>query len=262
MELESPARSCPNCRTPNHSDRTICWSCGFRLDGRQQMRRQCPTWVWETIAVMVLACITVGAYLLLTRTPAPREETVSTASTPPTQPMKPRQEYPVTPPPLPELSQPELQLGRRTTPTHPTARGGRHDGPAVLPSEPAPLPRQRPLGSAHVGDARLGVENDGQGRETCVGRVLIVNDGPYNVTDFRLGLWTAGGTYVLAPFEGNLSSPSPIYSRRLRPGETLDCPVMTTGYYPSYSVHGMKKVTLTATLDGPPGIITDECSLW
>jgi hypothetical protein len=94
-----------------------------------------------------------------------------------------------------------------------------------------------------------------------VGRVLIVNDGPYNVVDFRLSLKVNGMAYVLAPYEGTTDMPIPIISRHIAPGGSLDVPVMTTGYYSSYSVYGMKSVVLDASLDGPPGIVTDEASV-
>ena len=113
-------------------------------------------------------------------------------------------------------------------------------------------------GRAHIGDARLSFENDGHGHEQCVGRVLIVNDGPYTITDFRLGLNVSVGDYALVPFEGSIDYPTAILSRRIGPGGSLEVPVMTTGVYSSFSVYGMKQVTLQASLDGPPGIVTDK----
>lgn len=132
----------------------------------------------------------------------------------------------------------------------------------ILPLEPAPRPIQED-GSAHLGDARIKFINDGHGGEIAVGRVLIVNDGPHQLTDFRLGLKVNGLTYALVPFEGNPDNPRPIYSfsRRIPPGGSLDCPVMTTGKYMSYSVYGSKQVTMNAALDGPPGVVSDERGL-
>lgn len=131
----------------------------------------------------------------------------------------------------------------------------------TLPPEPGPRPLPREEGHAHLGNASLHVVNDGSGHETCVGRVLIVNDGPYNVADFRLSLKVNGLAYVLAPYEGTVDLPMPIVSRHIAPGGSLDVPVMTTGYYSSYSVYGMKSVVLNASLDGPPGVVTDEASV-
>jgi hypothetical protein len=136
--------------------------------------------------------------------------------------------------------------------------------PDRLPSEPAPRPAPRLQGSAHIGDARLNFVNDGHGNEHCVGRVLVVNDGPYDLVDFRLGLRVSGLTYALVPFEGSIDFPMslPSYRRRIRPGGSLDVPVMTTGVYTSFSVYGLKTVTLDASLDGPPYRVSDERTLW
>lgn len=129
--------------------------------------------------------------------------------------------------------------------------------------EPPPRPVPNSPDSVRIGNARIAVENDGHGHEFATGRVLIVNNGRYPVTDFRLGLEVMGLTYVLAPFEGSLTHPRPIYSfdRHIPPGGQLDVPVMTTGEYSSYSAYGIKKVTLQASIDGPPGIVTDEVTI-
>jgi hypothetical protein len=105
------------------------------------------------------------------------------------------------------------------------------------------------------------VENDGEGHETCVGRVAVVNDGPYELTDFRLGLEVSGITYALVPFEGSLEYPTPIYYRHISPGGSMDVPVMTTGYYTSYYAGGIKQIHLEASLDGPPGLVTDTVTV-
>jgi hypothetical protein len=97
--------------------------------------------------------------------------------------------------------------------------------------------------------------------ENCLGRVMVVNDGPYDLLDFRLGLKVNGATYALVPFEGSLRFPMPIINRRLSPGGSLDCPVSTTGVYTSFSAYSSKTVVLEATLDGPPYTVTDERSL-
>jgi len=131
----------------------------------------------------------------------------------------------------------------------------------TLPEEPAPRPALRRQGSAHIGNARLSVTNDGRGNETCIGRVMVVNDGPYELTDFRLGLEVNGIAYVLVPFQGSADYPMPIYSRHINPGGSLDCPVQTTGSYSSYSIYGMKRVLLHAVINGPPYEVFDECTV-
>lgn len=129
-----------------------------------------------------------------------------------------------------------------------------------LPPEPGRAPVQM-QGRAHIGNAHIGVENDGHGNEQATGRVLIVNDGPYAITDFRLGLKVLTTEYALVPFEGSLQYPTPILSRRIEPGGSLEVPVMTTGVYMSYSTYNSKEVTLQATIDGPPGTLTDAVSV-
>ena len=137
----------------------------------------------------------------------------------------------------------------------PAGNGAPGGSGVTLPHYDTPTPVQ---GSARIGDVHLSVINDGEGHERCFGRVLIVNNGPYAITDFTLGVDVMGTTYVLAPFEGSISAPMPIYYRHIPAGGTLDVPVMTTGYYPSYSASSMKTVDLDAALDGPPGEITDS----
>lgn len=129
--------------------------------------------------------------------------------------------------------------------------------PQSLPPDPAPRAPVNMRGRAHIEDAHISFENDGHGHEQAIRRVLIVNDGPYSITDFRLGLKVLASEYSLVPFEGSISYPRSLLSRRIEPGGTLDVPVMTTGVYASYSIYGSKEVTLEATLDGPPGIVTD-----
>lgn len=131
----------------------------------------------------------------------------------------------------------------------------------MLAPEPLPQPIPQLQGSAHIGGAQLSVENDGEGHETAVGRVLVVNDGPYEITDFRLGLKVNGLTYALVPFEGSLDFPTPILSRSISAGGSLDVPVATPGAYMSYFAGGVKYIDLEASLSGPPGIVTDETTV-
>ena len=130
--------------------------------------------------------------------------------------------------------------------------------PSSLPPDPDPKPVHQSAGSVRIGNAKISFENDGRGGETAVGRVLIINDGDYEITDFRLSLEAGGGSYALVPFEGNFAYPRPIIYRHIPPGGQLDVPVMTTGYYRSYSVYGVKFINVEASVDGPPGIVTSR----
>ena len=85
----------------------------------------------------------------------------------------------------------------------------------------------------------------------------MINDGPHAITDFRLTLEVNGATYALTPFEGSIENPQPLLDRRIEPGGQLDVPVMTGGYDAAFSVAGLKRITLRATLNGPPGTVTD-----
>jgi hypothetical protein len=107
----------------------------------------------------------------------------------------------------------------------------------------------------------LSIENDGQGHEQAVGRVLIENTGDYPITDFRLSLEAGTGEWALIPYEGSLQYPTPIYSRRIEPGGTLDVPVMTGGYYTSYSAYGVKKINIEASVGGPPSTVFDSATV-
>lgn len=138
-----------------------------------------------------------------------------------------------------------------------------NDSPvATLPPEDSPRPVNRLAGRVRLGDARLSFENDGLGHEQALGRVLIVNDGDYAITDFRLILEAGAGSWSLIPFEGSTAYPTPILSRRIEPGGQLDVPVMTGGYYISYSVYGPHKIRVEATVDGPPGVVSDEATVY
>jgi hypothetical protein len=132
-----------------------------------------------------------------------------------------------------------------------------------LRDEPNPRPIADKRVSVRIADASLSSENDGDGHEQAIGRVVIENRGHYRVTDFRLLLSVNGSEYALAPYEGTRAHPTPIshFERAIPPGGRLSIPVMTPGWYRSYSTHGSKTVIMEATIDGPPGVLTDEVRL-
>src|SRR5579871_6237395 len=57
--------------------------------------------------------------------------------------------------------------------TPPSQTAG-YQPPPSLPPDPAPRAPVRMEGHAHIGDAKLSFENDGNGHEQAIGRVLIV----------------------------------------------------------------------------------------
>ena len=94
-----------------------------------------------------------------------------------------------------------------------------------------------------------------------MGRVLIENTGDYPILDFRLSLEAGTGEWALIPFEGSLQYPTSIYSRRIEPGGSMEVPVMTGGYYTSYSAYGVKKINIEATVDGSPSKVFDSATV-
>ena len=135
------------------------------------------------------------------------------------------------------------------------------NSPTQLPPEPAPAPIHHLQGKVKLSDARLSIENDGNGHEQVVGRVLIENTGDYPILDFRLSLEAGTGEWALIPFEGSLQYPTSIYSRRIEPGGSMEVPVMTGGYYTSYSAYGVKKINIEATVDGSPSKVFDSATV-
>jgi hypothetical protein len=93
------------------------------------------------------------------------------------------------------------------------------------------------------------------------GRVVIVNDGPYEITDFRISLQIAGTSYELMPFSGSPDSPVPLVSRSIKAGDRVEIPVMTTAPYRNDNLDIAYRVVLRASLDGPPGTVTDSISV-
>lgn len=160
------------------------------------------------------------------------------------------------PPPPPNRSMPRsesLVKGQEMT---------KDDTVATLPPESPPRGVHRLAGRVTLEDARLSFENDGQGNEQALGRVLIVNDGDYTITDFRILLLIGADSWSLVPFEGSVSYPMPITSRRIEPGGQLDVPVMSGGFYKSYSVYGSHRIRIEASVDGPPGTVSDEAPVF
>lgn len=114
-----------------------------------------------------------------------------------------------------------------------------------------------PAGAVHLADASLATRDDENGQQWAIGSVVIVNDGPYAITDFRLTLRVNGSGYALTAFNGAIDNPQPLLVRTIAAGQRLEVPVMTSNGYPSGLATLAKTVTVRATIDGPPGTVTD-----
>ncbi|MFI5386888.1 MAG: hypothetical protein ACHQ50_12305 [Fimbriimonadales bacterium] len=121
-----------------------------------------------------------------------------------------------------------------------------------------PVTSDTQLGSVHLADASLAIRDDDSGQEWAAGKVVIVNDGPYAITDFRLTLRVGGANYTLTPFNGSPDNPLPMQNRELEPGQRLEVPVLTNSPYPAGPNTLVKTITVRATIDGPPGTVTDS----
>jgi len=165
--------------------------------------------------------------------------------------------YPTTPHNV--SNTPPASLGTSDTPPPPMPDPNAMP-PVDVPPPPLPTP---PVsnGRVYITNAHLSVINDGNDHEFCNGEVTIVNDTPYNVTDYELSVNVLGTSYVLMPYEGTIQFPTPILDRTIAPGEALTVPVMTTGEYFSVSAYGVRTIHLEATLDGPPGFAEDDATL-
>lgn len=268
---------CRNCKTEIAQTVQICPRCGcdqqFRLTPANESNKNLVKTITGVAALLAIGgCVFIGVHQATTGTvDKPHNASEKRKIQPPSASSGVRPNSNMGTAGLPTRDQlqpgPGLPSGQVKTDDTPTANvPPEQPAPsdrtnASLGTEPLPQPPVQMRGKAHIGNAHFSFENDGHGNEQCVGRVLVVNDGPYAITDFRLSLGVLSGDYALVPFEGSLRLPSPIYYRRIEPGSSMDVPVMTTGIYSSFSVYGLKSVSLEASVDGPPGVVWDKKSL-
>ena len=143
-----------------------------------------------------------------------------------------------------------------------TTNEGASSNQDSLPIEAPPSSTHHLIAGVKLSDAKISFENDGHGHEQAIGKVLIQNNGDFTITDFRLSLTAGTGEWALIPFEGSIEFPRSILSRRIEPGGSLEVPVMTSGYYTSFSVYGTKQVSIEATTDGTPAKIFDTANIF
>lgn len=111
-------------------------------------------------------------------------------------------------------------------------------------------------GSIQLLDARLAMSEETEGQAMAGGRVIVVNDGPYDVTDYRVTLLVGGTSYALTPFSGNPDNPVALVVRTIGAGERVEIPVMTMSPFRHNRALTTYQVNLRVTMDGPPTTIT------
>lgn len=112
------------------------------------------------------------------------------------------------------------------------------------------------VGSVRLVGASLATQQDDNGREIAGGSVTIANDGPYPITNFRLSLYVNDEEHALSAFEGSIDNPVPLMTRTIPPGGQIQIPVMTRAYDADNS-YELLSISIRATVDGPPGTVTD-----
>jgi hypothetical protein len=127
-------------------------------------------------------------------------------------------------------------------------------------SGPARSSSGQAQGTARLASVKIDTQPDGHGNENAIGTVVIVNTGPYEITDFSLVLRVNGVPTTLTPFEGNVNYPMPISSRHIPPHGQLQVAVVSPSAYPAGSV-AARSVLLTATFDKSAGQATDTAEL-
>ncbi len=117
-----------------------------------------------------------------------------------------------------------------------------------------------PTGAAvMLADAQVASQDDGEGRELAVGMVTVVNNSPYDISNFSLTLATPDGNYRLRPFTGSFENPIDITDRRIPPGGYMQVPVMSDGLYLNSDPGSPVSVSVEATENGL--IATDQTTI-
>jgi hypothetical protein len=122
------------------------------------------------------------------------------------------------------------------------------EAPATEPEENAPT--AAPSQFVQISSAGIESDQDDNGDTFALGRVVIFNNGPQEITNYNVSLNTGDGIFGLTPFTGNLDSPQAITNRRIPAGGSVDVPVMTEGLFQTGNASGDKIVTVTATEAG------------
>ncbi len=98
--------------------------------------------------------------------------------------------------------------------------------------------------AAKLASVQISTQADGNGNETAVGTVVIVNESPYDISDFSLSLEVGGVPTTLIPFEGTANYPMPLQHSVIPAHGNLQVSVMSSHSYltPASSVRNVKLV--------------------
>lgn len=123
-------------------------------------------------------------------------------------------------------------------PTSPYSSGTMNTGiaPAMQSAQEKP--------AAKLASVQISTQVDANGNETAVGTVVIVNESPYDISDFSLSLEVGGVPTTLIPFEGTANYPMPLQRNVVPAHGNLQVSVMSAHSYltPPSSVRNVKLV--------------------
>jgi hypothetical protein len=244
-------RFCTACRKPKPAEDRFCCHCGAdqsfeaiaaraadALVPQEPRHRSMPAPLLVVVAFLaVLLVVGVGVWVWNRPKPLPPQSAEAT----------------------PDQSSPAVSGSRSAEDTQ--SPPDPDNGGNELGDEPAPRPAPVPDGLVTLEGGKFLVERNRHGDEFIVGRIRIENHSPSTVDDFRLSLEVGVSAYVLVPFEGSPLDPRRVLFRSIPSGSSLEVPVMTTGFIPSWKTFGTKRVFLRASLSGPPYSAEDEATI-
>lgn len=106
-----------------------------------------------------------------------------------------------------------------------------------------------------IAKAKLSMVKGGDKRSRAVGQIVLFNDTAIPINDYRVEFYSKGRVYPVAPFEGTIKDPQPIYSRYVRAHGELSTPIVIEGYN---GARPKGTLRLIAYLDGESLPIADE----
>ncbi|HEY3779705.1 MAG TPA: hypothetical protein VGL56_01385 [Fimbriimonadaceae bacterium] len=85
--------------------------------------------------------------------------------------------------------------------------------------------------TVRISSVHISTNNNGNGEETAVGTVTMVNTSSYPIVDFRLSMVVNGSNVILTPFAGNAAYPMALSSMSIPPHGSLQVSVTTPSPY-------------------------------
>jgi hypothetical protein len=133
-------------------------------------------------------------------------------------------------PPVPNMSTPPLTGGPNSL-----------SSAFQAPVEAKPVAK---LASVH-----MSTQVDGSGNETAVGTIVVVNQSPYQISDFTLSLIVNGVPTLLMPFEGSVNYPMALNRKVVPAHGNVQVSVMSLHGYQS-PLNSVRMVKLEAHFEG------------